>query len=219
MDPVICEQAKSTWLLQKALDLRTQGHHDDALHLFLKAQEIWAFPSTGVPSRAVKAFKEFAQIMNQIAQIVNEKGESVDIVDNMRRMLQSFITAYSSQGTLKKETQQEMEALTRELTSLRSTLRKALNMEGFEPQQEALKGSGKIPLWAWGFAIIDILALVLTRGGAIPGVISFGAAGICLSTARTTPLSVTTRLVICTIITVTVWGLAFFWVYVVPELF
>lgn len=68
------------------------------------------------------------------------------------------------------------------------------------------------PAWSIVFAVICLLIPVVSLGGAIPFLIGFAGAAICISAARTT-LPTAVRVGLCVIITALVWGLFVFLLY------
>ena len=66
----------------------------------------------------------------------------------------------------------------------------------------------KRPAWVLAFAVACILIPVAAIGGAIPAVLGFSGAALCVSVSKA-HLPVGVRLLLCALITVSAWGLLF----------
>lgn len=64
-----------------------------------------------------------------------------------------------------------------------------------------------IPPWAWLFALACIAIPIISLGGAIPGAIGGGGAAGCVGVARDVNKTVSTRILVCVVITGVSWGL------------
>ena len=70
---------------------------------------------------------------------------------------------------------------------------------------DAVEAPPKLPAWVWLFALANAAVLVVTKGGAIPGMF----AGVGLATCvgiNFSRLPLVTRLLLCAVVTAGVWG-------------
>ena len=74
------------------------------------------------------------------------------------------------------------------------------------------------PTWVIVFAVLCILIPVFSKGGAIPAVLGFCGAWLCCKVSKMT-LSVTSRAVLCVLITIGAWALLFFLIVVLTGIY
>ncbi|HEX8235047.1 MAG TPA: hypothetical protein VF600_03750 [Abditibacteriaceae bacterium] len=75
------------------------------------------------------------------------------------------------------------------------------------PPEKQPNPQGRIPPWAWIFAVGCGIIPVLTLGGVLPSAIGAGGAFSCINIARDETRPINSRLGICAAITVVCWVL------------
>jgi hypothetical protein len=68
-----------------------------------------------------------------------------------------------------------------------------------------IRDAPSTPRWVWAFAIACGVIPVVTLGGAIPGALGLGSAGVCLAVGRSASLSTTAKIGTCAAIVIGSW--------------
>lgn len=76
-----------------------------------------------------------------------------------------------------------------------------------EPVPRVSRGQEKNePTWGYAFMLLCLCIMIATRGGAIWGAVGGGVGGLCLKISQETQMPLAARVVICTLITGTLWA-------------